>query len=153
MYIEKDLIFYDYFLHGQEELFDVMADELEKKNYVTEGFREAIKKREKEFPTGLKLRDLNVAIVHVDASFSRTEKIVVFKLGKPITFQNIEDLQPIEVKIIFGLVLNDSAKHLEVLQKVSNLLQNEKAMQSLQETKSKVELLSVMKKYFNEKEN
>lgn len=148
MYIEEDLIFYHHFLHGQEELFDVMADELEKKSYVSEGFRGAIKKREKEFPTGLKLRNMNVAIVHTDASFSKTEKVVVFKLEEPITFQNIEDLQPIEVKLVFGLILNDSNKHLEVLQRVSNLLQNEEEMQAVQETKSKAELLFLMKKIF-----
>ncbi|AOV08691.1 PTS sugar transporter subunit IIA [Sporosarcina ureilytica] len=153
MYVEKDLVFYDRFFENQEQLFDFMADELEKKNYVTKGFREAIKKREKEYPTGMQLKDMNIALVHTEAKFSKAEKLVVLQLEQPVTFQNIEDLQPIKVDFVFGLILNDSNKHLEVLQQISLLLQSKEGIRGIKGVKSQAELWSLMKYYFNKKEN
>lgn len=149
MYVEEDLVFYNQPLINQDEIFDFMADKLERKEYVTEGFREAIKKREQEFPTGLKLRDFNVAIVHTEAIFSKTEKLVVIKPERTVTFKNIEDLQPIEVDLVFGLILSDSNKHLEILRKISDLLQNEERMKDIQAVKSQAKLSSLMEYYFN----
>lgn len=154
MYVEEDLVFYNEPLENQDQLFDFMADELEKKDYVTEGFREAIKKREQEFPTGLKLNGMNVSIAHTDAEFSKIEKLVVIKPEQSITFKNIEDLQPIEVDLVFGLILNDSSKHLEILQKISQLLQDQKVIKAIKDVTSQSALSSLMQQYFNEtKEN
>lgn len=149
MYVEEDLVFYNLPFVNQDQLFDFMADKLEKKDYVTKGFREAIKKREKEYPTGLKLSGLNVAIVHTEAVFSNTEKLMVIKPKEPITFKNLEDLQPIEVDLVLGLILNDSNTHLEILQKISTLLQEQKVIKEIQDVKSQSELLSLMQYYIN----
>ncbi len=149
MYVEEDLVFYNQPLVNQIEVFDFMADELEKKDYVTTGFREAIKKREQKFPTGLKLSDMNVAIVHTEAVFSKTEKLVVIKPENPVMFRNIENLEPIDVDLVIGLILNDSSKHLEILKKVSQLFQNQEMMKDIQDVKSQAELSSLMQNYFN----
>ena len=149
MYVEEDLVFYNLPFVNQDQLFDFMADKLEKKGYVTKGFREAIKKREKEYPTGLKISGLNVAIVHTEAVFSNTEKLMVIKPKEPITFKNLEDLQPIEVDLVLGLILNDSNTHLEILQKISTLLQEQKVIKEIQDVKSQSELLSLMQYYIN----
>ncbi|MCR1899101.1 PTS sugar transporter subunit IIA [Irregularibacter muris] len=153
MYIEKDLVFYNEPLVNQNQILDFMADKLEKKNYVTKGFREAVKKREEEFPTGLKLKGMNIAIVHTEAIFSKTEKLVVIKPEQSVTFKNIEDLKPLEVNLVFGLILKDSQKHLEVLQRIGQLLQDNEIIQDIQEVNSQRELVSLMQQYFNEKED
>lgn len=149
MYVEKNLVFYNQRFEDQNQLFDFMADELEKQNYVTEQFREAIKIREQNFPTGLQLQHLNVAIVHTDVEYSKTEKLVIIKLEKPITFRNIETLEPLEVGFIIGLILQDSQNHLEVLRNISQFLQNEEVIQEIQETSSHTELTALMQNYFN----
>ncbi len=149
MYVETDLVFYNLPVLDQNELFDFMADRLEKKDYVTEGFRGAIKKREKEFPTGLQLQDMNVAIVHTEAMYAKTEKLVVIKPEQSITFKNIENLEPIEVDLVFGLILNNSEEHLEILQKISQLLQQETIIQSILNVTSKDELTNFMQQHFN----
>lgn len=149
MYVEEDLVFYNLPLFSQSEIFDFMADQLEKKDYVMGDFRSAIKKREKEYPTGLKLNDMNIAIVHTEASYSKTEKLVVIKPEKPVTFKNIEDLQPIKVDLIFGLILNNSEGHLEILQRISQMLQEESVIKSILKIASQSELTSFMKQHFN----
>lgn len=149
MYVEEDLVFYNLSLDNQNELFDFMADQLEKKEYVTEEFRKAIKKREQEFPTGLKLNDVNVAIVHTEAAYSSAEKLVVIKPEQSITFKNIEDLQPIEVDLIFGLILNNHAGHLGILKKISQMLQEKEVIESIKNINSQSELTIFMQQHFN----
>ncbi|WP_194841046.1 PTS sugar transporter subunit IIA [Sporosarcina cascadiensis] len=151
MYVEENLVFFNNSFEDKNELFDFMADVLEKEGYVTEEFREAIKIREENYPTGLKLTTMNVAIVHTEAIYSQTDKLVILKLGKPIVFNNIETLQPLEVDFIIGLILKDSEKHLQILKNVSQLLQSEEAIDSIKNTASHEELLKMMIKYFNEK--
>ncbi|MFD1414445.1 PTS sugar transporter subunit IIA [Oceanobacillus jeddahense] len=149
MYVEEDLVFYNLKLDNQDQLFDFMANQLEKKGYVTEDFRDAIKKREQEFPTGLKLNNMNVAIVHTEAVYSNTEKLVVIKPEQSITFHNIEDLKPIEVDLIFGLILNNNEGHLEVLKKISQILQEKEVIESIKQIDSQTALTNFMQKHFN----
>lgn len=149
MYVESDLVFYNEALTDQNDVFNFMADKLEEKDYVTKGFREAIKKREEEFPTGLKLGELNVAIAHTEIEYSKTQKLVVIKLKKPVEFRNIEDLEPIQVDIVFGIILNESEKHLEVLQKLSQLLQDKTIISDLKQVQSQSELFEIMNNHFN----
>lgn len=154
MYVEEDLVFYNEMLENQEQLFDFLADKLEKKDYVTKGFREAIKEREKEYPTGLKLNRLNISIAHTDPEFCKTEKLAVIKPENTISFKNIEDLKPLEVDLVFGLILQDSNKHLKILQKISQLLQDEQVIKAIEDITSQAELSSLMQQYFNDtKEN
>ncbi|WP_042470285.1 PTS sugar transporter subunit IIA [Bacillus ndiopicus] len=149
MYVEKNLVFYSQRFEDQNQLFDFMADELEKQDYVRKEFREAIKVREQNFPTGLQLQNLNVAIVHTEVEYSKAEKLVIMKLEKPLIFRNIATLEPLDVELIIGLILNDSNKHLEVLQKVSQLLQSEAIIQEIKDTSTHEELAELMQNYFN----
>ena len=148
MYIDEELIFYNVSLENQDQLFDWMANELEKKDYVTKDFRDAIKKREQEFPTGLQLNGLNVSIPHADAKYAKNRKLVIIKPENSITFKNMLDFEPIEVDIVFGLIVDDHKQHLEILQKVSQLLRKQEVIQEIKAVHSKSELLSLMQKHF-----
>lgn len=148
MYIDEELIFYNVSLENQDQLFDWMANELEKKDYVTKDFRDAIKKREQEFPTGLQLNGLNVSIAHADAKYAKSRKLVIIKPENSITFKNMLNFEPIEVDIVFGLIVDDHKQHLEILQKVSQLLRKQEVIQEIKAVHSKSELLSLMQKHF-----
>lgn len=92
---------------------------------------------------------MNIAIVHTEAEYAKTEKLVIIKLKNPATFHNIETLEPIDVSLVFGLILSDSEKHLEVLKKLGTLLQNQKIIKDIKNVKSQSELFTIMKHYFN----
>lgn len=151
MYVEKSLVFFNKKFSTQNELFDFIADELEEMNFVTEDFREAIKLREQSFPTGIQLSNMNLAIVHTEASYSKTDKLVVLKLQEPLLFKDIVTLEPLQVNFVIGIVLQDSKKHLEVLQKVSDFLQNEEMIQVIQQVSNQDELTKIIKGHFNQK--
>ena len=65
--IEKELIFLDFFANDYNDFFDKISDILYEKGYVKETFKNAIKKREEEFPTGLQVESLGIAIPHTDS--------------------------------------------------------------------------------------
>lgn len=149
MYIEKDLIAYNLDVKNQNELFDFMSDILEEKQYVNKQFREEIKKREEKYPTGLKLKNINIAIAHTEKEFSLANKLVVIKLKDTIPFKNIENLEKIDVSLVFGIVLADSDNHLEVLQKISQIFQDNQFIANVKNTKSQTELFKIMEEKFN----
>lgn len=149
MLIEKDLVFYDAPLTNQNDLFDFMTDQLVEKNYVNEGFREAIKSREEKYPTGLKLDGLNLAISHVEKEYANTQKLVVVMPENPIIFRNIENFDPLEVSLIFGVILNNSHGHLEILKKISQMFQEKELINKINGINSKEKLLNLMQDYFN----
>lgn len=149
MYVEEELVFFKMPIKNQNELFDFISDKLEEKNYVTDTFREAIKRREKEFPTGLALENMNLAIVHTEAEYAKVDKLIILQPKEAIPFKNIENHEPLEVDLVIGLILHNSEKHLSVLKKLSEILQNNKIIQILKNIETKGELYMFMKKHFN----
>lgn len=89
----QNILFTD--VESQEELFNVVADYLESINYVTKYYRQALKDREEEFPTGLKvdLKDgsdiLFAAIPHTETQYCLVDKIVYVKNHKPLVFKHM----------------------------------------------------------------
>ena len=108
--IDKDLIFINMNFENKSELFGFIADELKKRNYVTDTYEEAVNKREEKFPTGFQLKNINIAMPHADPVNSRADKLVVLTLEKPVEFQNAEDKGMIGVNIVFGLVFHNRDK-------------------------------------------
>ncbi|CAM3039198.1 PTS galactose transporter subunit IIA [Streptococcus agalactiae LMG 14747] len=79
----------------QEELFNFVATRLEEVEYVTPDYREALKAREQEFPTGLKV-DLNdgseilyAAIPHTETKYCLVDRVVYVKNDKPLIFKHM----------------------------------------------------------------
>ncbi|HLR41748.1 MAG TPA: PTS sugar transporter subunit IIA [Pseudogracilibacillus sp.] len=149
MLVEKNLVFYDAPLTNQNDLFDFMADQLMERNYVKEGFRDAIKNREEKYPTGLKLDGLNLAISHVEKEYANAQKLVVIMPEKPIIFKNIETFDPLEVNLVFGIILNNSNEHLEILKNISQMFQEKEMINKINNIDSKEQLSILMQGYFN----
>ncbi|MGT2888190.1 PTS sugar transporter subunit IIA [Streptococcus didelphis] len=79
----------------QEELFEQVANQLQTQVYVTADYKEALKKREKDFPTGLKIdyKDgsdvLFAAIPHTETQYCLVDRLVYVKNSFPITFKHM----------------------------------------------------------------
>lgn len=125
----------------QEEYFDSLSDVLLERGYVKESFKEAIKQREKEFPTGLHAIGGNVSIPHVDAVHVNKEAIIVTFFEQPVDFIAMEDMKTkIPVTIAFMLLLSDGNKHIDCLQELISLFTNPE-FQKLKKTSNIFELL------------
>ncbi|MDN6344953.1 MAG: PTS sugar transporter subunit IIA, partial [Tetragenococcus koreensis] len=58
----KELVFLDIESPNANELFKIIADELQNKGFVNEKYHDGLINREKDFPTGLQLEDYSVRI-------------------------------------------------------------------------------------------
>lgn len=82
---------------SQDQLFDEVASHLHKLHYVTEDYKEALKNREKEFPTGLKIdfKDGSniryAAIPHTETKYCLTNKVVYVRNERPLVFKHMID--------------------------------------------------------------
>lgn len=132
----KDLIF-SLQVDSQEELFDKVADLLESKKIVTPSYKNALKEREKNFPTGLDMEFLgknlpNVAIPHTDIVHNLTENIVVVKLDKAVTFYNmISPDKEVNVSLLFFIINNSSSSQTNILANLMDFFTSQNNLENL----------------------
>lgn len=111
---------------NQEGLFNTVANQLIEMELVKPEYKEAVKEREKDFPTGLKIdyKDssdiLFAAIPHTETKYCLAEKIVYVKNKEPITFKHmINPEEDCQVEHFFFIINNNNEGQTEIL---SNLI-------------------------------
>jgi PTS system galactitol-specific IIA component len=82
--LHEDTIFLTIDANDRDDLFEQIAERLNKLGYVKDSYAEALKKREDEFPTGLVTKYLSIALPHVDPENINKPFIAAVKNAKPI---------------------------------------------------------------------
>lgn len=119
-------------LQSKYQLLEDMSKYLIDKGYVKKTFIDAIKEREEVFPTGLRIRDINVALPHTDAEHVIKPVILISVLKKPIDFHLMEDNEKsVPVNIVFMLAVHNPEDQLLLLQKLVNLFQEEGILEQI----------------------
>ncbi|MBO1001992.1 PTS sugar transporter subunit IIA [Pseudogracilibacillus auburnensis] len=146
---EKLVLFAD--VKTKDELFELMCNRLTEHGYVKESYLDAIKKREVEYPTGLKAEELGVAIPHTDSVHVNKEAISVAILNEPVTFNHMgmEDTE-VEVKVVFMLAIQKPDNQLGILQIIIGMIQNKEVLNKLSNCKDESEVLAIIKQYSEE---
>lgn len=121
---KDDLIFFEN-VATWEELFEQVGSKLLDKNLVKPSFVEAIKERERNYPTGLDLSVVgedtpNVAIPHTETEHCNSDQIVVVKLNNEIMFNNmIAPDKELNVRFVFFILNSQKSAQTNIL---SNLM-------------------------------
>nr|WP_321292356.1 PTS sugar transporter subunit IIA [uncultured Trichococcus sp.] len=150
--ITKDFMYCNYTIENKEELFDNLANDLMEKGIVKEGFSQALKDREMDFPTGLPVKH-GVAIPHTDGSLVNSDQLVFVTLDNPITFNEMggdeEDI--LEIKIVIMLAVKDGKKHLNVLQTLIEAIQKDSFIDGLANATNVDAMEEIIDLYLKEK--
>lgn len=123
-FFREDLILFES-AKTWEELFEQVGSKLLDKNFVKPTFVEAIKERERNYPTGLDLSVVgadtpNVAIPHTETEHCNGDQIVVVKLNNEITFNNmIAPDKELNVRFAFFILNSQKSAQTNIL---SNLM-------------------------------
>lgn len=116
------------------DLLKTLANKLLQEGYVKDSFQAAILERESVTPTGLFTGNINVAIPHTETQHVNEDAIVVAILENPVQFAQMDDpTKIIDVRIVIMLALSQPHGHIEMLQKVINLIQNQNVLQDILE--------------------
>ena len=147
--LKKELIIPGLEAKNSDEIFEALGGELVKQGYCKESYVQALKDREAEFPTGINMGEKGVAIPHTDVSHVNKKGIAIATLKEPVSFieMGTED-DYVTGQVIFMLAVDEKG-HLELLQAILGILQDQETLTKLTEAKDAEEIIEIIK----EKEN
>lgn len=134
-------------IENQNSLFETFGKILINKNYVDSNYIEAIKEREKSYPTGISTLNYAVAIPHVDVKYAKVNTIFVATSKNGIEFEDAEEDRNLKVKIVFGIIIKDHDSHIDFLIQISNLIQNESLLDSIYNAKDSKNIKDIIENY------
>lgn len=147
VYLDENLVFPNLDLKTDVEVESFLADELKKTGYVKEGYKSALLGREKEFPTGLPSSAPAVAIPHANADLVNKTTLAIATLKNNVEFKNMANIEEsVNVKIVIMLVISEPHSQVEMLQKIVEIVQDEKLRRQITDTDSKEKLLEMINK-------
>lgn len=137
-FIDESVIFINKTYASQQELFEDIYKVVLEKNFVREDFLKRVQAREEEFPTGIQLENMGVAIPHTDSECIQREFVAISTLEQPILFQRMDDKnKSTAVTIVFLLGLNQPHTQLNMLQTLMGLIQDENKLKTISYSKDK----------------
>ncbi|GFO85931.1 PTS sugar transporter subunit IIA [Anaerostipes butyraticus] len=147
--LKKELIIPGLEAKNSDEIFEALGGELVKQGYCKESYVQALKDREAEFPTGINMGEKGVAIPHTDVSHVNKKGIAIATLKEPVSFIEMgTDDEYVKAQVIFMLAVDEKG-HLELLQAILGILQDQETLTKLTEAKDAEEIIEIIK----EKEN
>jgi galactose PTS system EIIA component len=150
---QKNLIFQENF-KNVDEVFGTMAKRFVQADLVKNSYEESIKKREKEFPTGIDLSVIganlpNIAIPHTEREHCKTTKVILVKLDQAIAVGNMmnpsQQLQ--NVRYLFMILNSADSEQAGILSKIMDIVSNADNIKALEKAENLESLYNVVKEY------
>lgn len=114
-----------------EDVLRSLAGRLLDAGAVTVDFPEALRTRERTYPTGLPT-PVPAAIPHADPEHVLTPGLALATLARPVPFGEMGTRDgTVDVRLVAMPLLTDAREHLEALQRLMGLLSDEAAVQDL----------------------
>ena len=130
-----------------------MCDHLCKKGIVKDTYCQAILEREKNFPTGLNTGGINIAIPHADVCHVNTACLCVAVLNPPVDFRAMDEPDDaVPISLVIMLVMTEPHGHLEMIQRVVGLIQNQEEVKNIITADDKAEIEAIIRKHLLEAE-
>ncbi|WP_159591262.1 PTS sugar transporter subunit IIA [Streptococcus halichoeri] len=121
----SDLIFLNQNWRSQDEVLEKFGNKFVVAGYALDSFPDALKQREKIFPTGLQFSDFAIAIPHTDPEHVNKTAIGIATLEHPVEFTQMATFnQVVKAKLIIMLAIKEAHSQVEMLQKLIALLQD-----------------------------
>lgn len=133
------------------EVLTRMCQHLCEKGIVKDTYCEAILERERNFPTGLNTHGINIAIPHADVCHVNMASLCVAVLDPAVDFHAMDEPEDaIAVSLVIMLVLTEPHGHLEMLQKIVGLIQNQEDVKQIIVAEDKSAIETVIRRYLLE---
>lgn len=113
---------------------EAMAAHLLELGCVKDSYANALAERERDYPTALEVGEVNVAIPHCDAENANEAAVCVGILCRPVEWRRMDDPDSTTpVRLVFMLALNEAHSHLEMIQKIIGVIQDQEFAKKLTE--------------------
>lgn len=148
--LKESLIRIDLEADSYQDVFSQLGGMLVKEGYAKSSYIDALCAREKDYPTGLDIDGIGVAIPHTDVSHVNQAGTAIAVLKEPVTFiQMGTDDEEVSVSLVFMLCVTDPNAHLDELQRILAVIQDTDILKRLIKARNTLEIIEIIK----EKEN
>ncbi len=144
--LKETLIFTGMEAESSNDVMKKLGGAVIHEGYARDDYVDALIAREEEYPTGLLMDGYGVAIPHTDASHVTKSAIAIAVLKNPVRFiQMATDDDPVDVQLVFMLVVDDPKKHMDELQKILMILQDKEVLTKVYESETADKIISIIK--------
>jgi galactitol PTS system EIIA component len=145
--IGEFLFDFDVEYDSKEDFFECISKKLFKKGYVVNTYSEELSKREKEFPTALITKHVNIAIPHTNAEFVEESFIYFTRLKTPLYFDEMSGKGgSIPVELIFVLGIHKDENQIKLLQKLMSLFMDEESVEFISKSNDSEEVKNLIRR-------
>lgn len=129
----------------QRQYFETMIQQLNNRNMVRDGFAEALRHREQQFPTGIETRSLGVAVPHVDSEYVKENALFITAFQPPVDFFRMDKPdRKVSVVLSFLLLIKDVSSHTATLAQLTEVWKDEELLKQLSSATSKEEVIALL---------
>lgn len=143
--LDERLVVLDADVSSAEECIRLMAGLFEQYGYVQPGYGDAVAAREKEYPTGLPGKGINLAIPHTNNQLVNAPAVGVIIPRRPVEFAMMGMKEKkLSCEVVIPLVVQDTKRQLAMLKKMMKIIQNGELLRRLRDSKDKAEILGCL---------
>lgn len=144
-FLDQKLIAFNVDAHNSDDVIRYGAELLYRNHYVNENYADAVREREKRYPTGLPGDKISVAIPHTTCGMVYKPAVAVIIPKQPIEFVQMGTRdERISCEIIFMLVIKNPDEQLTMLKKVMQVIQDGDLLQKIKSTKDKAKIIEYL---------
>lgn len=144
--LDRELIFLDLDVQCSDQVMDVLGGALVKTGYCKPDYVKALKKREKEFPTGIDTGLSGIAIPHTTVNYVNKGKIAIARFVHKVPFHQMgNDEEVVDVKLVFMLAVDNPKRHLKKLQSIVEVIQDASVLMKLLNAKTEEQIIDAIK--------
>lgn len=141
-----DLIITDMEAEKTQDVFEQLGGLLSQKGFANDNYVEGLIERENDFPTGLDIDGVGVAIPHTDISYVKKTATAIATLKNPVEWILMgTDGEKTNVSVVFMLAVNDPRGHLAHLQQIIGIIQDKEVMNSIISEKDPSKIIEIIK--------
>ena len=123
--LDERLVVLDADVSSAEECIRLMAGLFEQYGYVQPGYGDAVAAREKEYPTGLPGKGINLAIPHTNNQLVNAPAVGVIIPRRPVEFAMMGMKEKkLSCEVVIPLVVQDTKRQLAMLKKIMKIIQD-----------------------------
>lgn len=149
--LKKDLILTDLDAKTSDDVFDKMGGLLTEKGYTKATYVQALKDRERDYPTGLNIEGIGVAIPHTPVEHVNKAATCIAVLKNPVTFIEMGmDDDEVPVKLVFMLAVVDPNAHIDDLTQIVAIIQDKNVMDALTSSQNTEEMIDIIRQKEND---
>ncbi|MBO8435323.1 MAG: PTS sugar transporter subunit IIA [Tyzzerella sp.] len=144
--LDENLIIPELDASNSDEVFEKLGGRLIEQGYCKDTYINALKEREKNYPTGIDLGGINFAMPHTDSQHVNKTAIAIGVLKNPVHFYHMGTTdRDVTVNLIFMLAVENPNEHIGFIGGLLELFQDQDLLEKLTKAKTPKDIVEIFK--------